>query len=220
MSLGWAQLRQQARSLESQTENLFHSYSSLVSPSLPLKPSDDEVRLEQQIQEILHKRETTIASLSRTLESESGVNSSAAKLQNLVRHKEILTDHNKEFQRIKNNIHSARERASLLSNVRNDIDQFHSASREDAEFLLDERNRLDNSHNMADSVLSQAYAINQSFADQRAMLGNINRRVMYAASQIPGINTIISKINTRKKRDSVILAVLISICFLLVIYFR
>ncbi|KAF8422078.1 snare region anchored in the vesicle membrane C-terminus-domain-containing protein [Tirmania nivea] len=220
MSLGWAQLRQQARSLESQTESLFHSYSSLVSSSLPLKPSDDEVRLEQQIQEILRKRETTIASLSRTLEAESAVNSSAAKLQNLVRHKEVLTDHNKEFQRIKNNIHSARERASLLSNVRNDIDQFHSASREDAEYLLDERNRLDNSHNMADSVLSQAYAINQSFADQRAMLGNINRRVMYAASQIPGINTIISKINTRKKRDSIILAVLISICFLLVIYFR
>ena len=38
-----------------QTENLFHSYSSLVSSSIPLKPSDDEVRLEQQIQEILRK---------------------------------------------------------------------------------------------------------------------------------------------------------------------
>lgn len=148
------------------------------------------------------------------------MNSSAAKLQNLVRHKEVLTEHNKEFQRIKNNLHSARERASLLSNVRNDINQFHSASREDAEYLLDERNRLDNSHNMADSVLSQAYAINQNFADQRAMLGNINRRVMHAASQIPGINTIISKINTRKKRDSIILATLISICLLLILYFR
>lgn len=73
---------------------------------------------------------------------------------------------------------------------------------------------------MADSVLSQAYAINQNFADQRAMLGNINRRVMHAASQIPGINTIISKINTRKKRDSIILALLISFCFLLFLYFR
>ncbi|KAF8474732.1 snare region anchored in the vesicle membrane C-terminus-domain-containing protein [Kalaharituber pfeilii] len=220
MASGWAQLRQQARSLESQTEKLFQNYSSLASSSLPLNPSDEEVRMEQQIQDILQKRECTIASLSRTLESESAVNSSAAKLQNLVRHKEVLAEHNKEFTRIKNNIHSARERANLLSSVRNDIDQYHSSSREDADYLLDERRRLDNSHNMADSVLSQAYAINESFASQRAMLGNINRRVMHAASQIPGINTIISKINTRKKRDSIILGMLISLCFLMVIYFR
>lgn len=86
--------------------------------------------------------------------------------------------------------------------------------------MLDERRRLDNSHNMADSVLSQAYAINENFAHQRAMLGNINRRVMHAASQIPGINTIISKINTRKKRDSIILALLITICLMMVLYFR
>jgi len=220
MTTGWAQLRQQARSLETQTENLFHSYSSLVSSSVSIKPSDSEIRLEQQIQDVLRKRDTAITSLSRTLESESAVSSSAAKLQNLVRHKEVLTEHSKEFQRLKNNLHSARERASLLSNVRNDIDQFHSAAREDAEYLLNERNRLDNSHNMADNVLSQAYAINQSFADQRAMLGNINRRVVHAASQIPGINTIISKINTRKKRDSIVLAVLISFCLLMFIYFR
>jgi len=86
--------------------------------------------------------------------------------------------------------------------------------------MLDERDRLDRSHNVADSVLSQAYAIQTDFSSQRQLLGNINRRIMHSASQIPGINTIISKINTRKKRDSVILASLIAMCFLLLLWFR
>ena len=50
-----------------QTENLFHSYSSLVSPSVTIKPSDDELRLEQQIQDVLRRvRPIRISILSST----------------------------------------------------------------------------------------------------------------------------------------------------------
>jgi Golgi SNAP receptor complex protein 1 len=71
---GWAQLRQQLRSLESQvpfraemsgknsgltigqTESLFHTYSQFAStPNLPPKPSEDEQRAEAQIQDLLDK---------------------------------------------------------------------------------------------------------------------------------------------------------------------
>jgi len=73
---------------------------------------------------------------------------------------------------------------------------------------------------MADGVLAQAYAVNDSFGEQRLMLSNINKRIKQSAMQLPGINTLIGKINTRKKRDSVILACLISFCFLMLLYFR
>lgn len=86
--------------------------------------------------------------------------------------------------------------------------------------MLDERGRIDNSHNVADTVLSQAYAINADFGEQRARLVQLNRRAMYAASQIPGINTLISKINNRKRRDSVIMAALISFCMLMIFWLR
>lgn len=86
--------------------------------------------------------------------------------------------------------------------------------------MLDERDRLDRSHNIADSVLSQAYAVNEDFMGQRQMLQSINRRIAHSASQVPGINAIVAKINTRKKRDSVILAGLIAMCFLMVLWFR
>lgn len=86
--------------------------------------------------------------------------------------------------------------------------------------MLDERNRIDNSHDVADGVLSQAYAIHADFGDQRARLSHINKRILSTAAKIPGINTLVGKISTRKRRDSIIMAALIAFCFLMVLYFR
>jgi len=86
--------------------------------------------------------------------------------------------------------------------------------------MLSERSRIDDSHRMADGVLSQAYAINENFASQRETLASINRRIVGAASQLPGINTLMNRISSKKRRDAIILAVFIAVCFLLMIYFR
>jgi len=85
--------------------------------------------------------------------------------------------------------------------------------------MLDERRRLDNSHNMTDSVLSQAYAINESFGLQRETLTSINRRIVGAASQVPGINSLIGRIGTKKRRDGIILGSFIAFCFLVFFWF-
>ncbi|KAH0562116.1 hypothetical protein GP486_003192, partial [Trichoglossum hirsutum] len=184
MGTGWPQLRQQARSLETQTENLFHTYSQFATLSkIPPKPSESEERIESQLQDILQRRETLISQLARLLDSESTLTSSALKQNNLSRHREILHDHRRELHRLKTTISDARARANLLSTVRSDIDAYHSnnPAAAEAEYMLDERRRIDNSNNMADSVLSQAYAVNESFGVQREMLANVNRRIVGAA---------------------------------------
>ena len=84
--------------------------------------------------------------------------------------------------------------------------------------MLDERNRIDRSHSVADGVLSQAYAINESFGTQREMLANVNRRIVGAASQVPGINSLIGRIGAKKRRDGIILGSFIGVCFLLVFF--
>lgn len=166
-----------------------------------------------------------MGALSRLLDSEAAFASSATKLQNLSLHRSTLADHRREFTRLRGVIADARSRGNLLSSVRDDISAFRSAARleegrSEADYMLDERERLDHSHSVADSVLSQAYAVNEDFMGQRQMLQGINRRIMHSASQVPGINAIVAKINTRKKRDSVILAGLIATCFLMVLWFR
>ncbi|KAF3939514.1 hypothetical protein ABW19_dt0208038 [Dactylella cylindrospora] len=218
----WGQLRQQARNLETQTDKLFQAYSSYTfNPAR--QPTEDEIRLESELQEIFSKRDAVVASLSRTLDSDSAAASSATKLQNVLRHKEILSDHRKEYQRIKSAITQARNHSNLLSSVRDDIHQYRSGNIDptrEAEYRLDERDRIDNSHRMADAALATAYAVNDEFRQQTVMLSSINRRIKGAAMQIPGINTLIGKINTRKKRDSVILACLIAVCFLMLLWIR
>ncbi|EGE04840.1 transporter GOS1 [Trichophyton equinum CBS 127.97] len=220
---GWAQLRQQARSLETQTESLFHSYAQYASMSqLPSKPSEDENRLEAQIQDILSRRETLTSQLSRLLDSESALTASALKQNNLSRHREVLLEHRQELKRLKATISDTRDRVNLLSNVRSDIDAYRASNPAGAEadYMLEERGRLDNSHNMMDSVLSQAYAVNESFGFQRETLASINRRIVGAASQIPGVNNLINKISAKRRRDGIILGTFIGICCLMVFFFR
>ena len=84
--------------------------------------------------------------------------------------------------------------------------------------MLDERSRIDNSHSIADGVLSQAYAINESFGVQRETLASINRRIVGAASQVPGINGLMARIGAKKRRDGIILGGFIALCFLVLFF--
>lgn len=133
----------------------------------------------------------------------------------------MLQDHRRELSRLNSNIADARNRANLLSNVRSDIDAYRSANpaQAEADYMLDERRRIDNSHNIADSVLSQAYAVNENFNLQRESLANIQRRIVGAASQVPGINSLMARIGTKKRRDGIILGSFIAFCFLMFLWF-
>ncbi|KAI5288601.1 hypothetical protein KEM54_005090 [Ascosphaera aggregata] len=182
---GWAQLRQQTRTLEAQ-------------------------------------RDVLISQLARLLDTESTFTASALKQNNLARHKEVLADHRNELRRINASIAETRDRVNLLSNVRSDINAYRSANpgQAEADYMLEERGRLDNSHNMMDNTLSQAYAVNESFSMQRETLSSINRRIVGAASHIPGMNALIGKISAKRRRDGIILGSFIGFCCLMVFWFR
>jgi Golgi SNAP receptor complex protein 1 len=213
---GWTQLRQQARTLETQTDNLFHTYSQFSTvANIPPKPSDDERQTEKKIEELLEKREAIVAQLSRLLDSEAPLTSSALKQNNLALLREKLSAHKRDLTRLRSTLQQARDRANLLTNVRSDINEYRANNPEaaEAEYMLGERNRVDNSNNMADSILSQAYAVNDSFIAQRETLASINRRITMAASQVPGLNSLIGRISAKKRRDGIIMGCFIAFCF-------
>ncbi|KAK2592846.1 protein transport protein gos1 [Conoideocrella luteorostrata] len=221
-SAGWAQLRQQARTLETQTENLFHTYSQFSSATnIPPKPTDEERTTESKIEELLDKRDSTISQLSRLLDSETTLTSSALKQNNLSLLREKLLAHRRDLNRLRSTLQHARDKANLLTNVRSDIDEYRANNPEaaEADYMLGERNRIDNSHDMADSVLSQAYAVNESFMLQRETMANINRKITMAASKVPGMSSLINRISARKRRDGIIMGSFIAFCFLMFFWF-
>lgn len=150
---------------------------------------------------IAPQRESIISQLARLLDSEASLTSSALKQNNLSLLREKLSSHKRDLIRLRANLQQARDRANLLTNVRSDIDQYRANNPEaaEADYMLNERNRIDNSHNMTDSVLSQAYAVNDSFNLQRETLSSINRRITMAASQVPGLNSLIGRISARRE---------------------
>ncbi|CAJ2501787.1 Uu.00g046400.m01.CDS01 [Anthostomella pinea] len=219
---GWAQLRQQARNLESQTETLFHTYSQYSAvANIPPKPSTEEKDTEAKLEDILDKRDNVVNQLARLLDSEASLTSSALKQNNLSLLREKLAEHRRDLRRLRSRLEDARNKVNLLSNVRDDIETYRANNPEaaEAEYMLDERNRIDNSHNMVDSVLSQAYATSESFSVQRETLANINRKITMAASQVPGMNSLISRISARKRRDGFIMGGFITFCFLFFWFF-
>lgn len=72
---------------------------------------------------------------------------------------------------------------------------------------------------MADGVLSQAYAVQENFGLQREMLGGISRRITGAAAQVPGINGLMQRIGSKRRRDGIILGAFIAFCFLVLWWF-
>lgn len=170
----------------------------------------------------LKQREEVIGQLSRILDSESALAPSALKQNNLARDRSILRDHREEFERIKDAITNARNQVNLLSEVRSDIDSYRPSNTADAEaeYMLGERDQLNQSHSAINGVLSQAYAINESFGIQRETLGRINQRILGAASRVPGVNMLMSKISAKKRRDAIILGVFVGVCFLVVWWLR
>lgn len=156
--------------------------------------------------------------MNRSIESET--NPSTTQLHHYQRHSEVLSEQRTMFERLRNTIQNERNSLNLLSSVRTDIETHRAPRQTEEEYMLNERQRIDNSHNIADSILAQAYETREEFMRQRATLAGVQRKLTNALGRIPGINTVIAKVNTRKKRDSLILASLITFCVLLLLLLR
>jgi len=120
----------------------------------------------------------------------------------------------RELKRTKANVKHTLDQVNLLSGVRNDIDAYKSSA---ADSLLAERNRIDSSHNMTDDIIEQAYETRSEFSRQRASLANINTRIVHVIGTMPGINNLVSMIKSRRRRDSIIMGVVIGVCTIIIL---
>ncbi|CCG82676.1 Vesicle transport v-SNARE protein superfamily [Taphrina deformans PYCC 5710] len=186
MAKTWGTLRAEQRLLEHQTETLLSSAS----------PAREE------LDSILAQRRTVLEDLARVLEEQV---SPGNKLQHLNRHREIQQEHEEAASRVLQKSKEQKDRENLLGDVNEDIKKWKGNAAGEEAYMLDERARIESSHTMADSVLAQAYATRDEFNLQKLSLQNIGQRISASSQKIPGMNTLLNKINTRQKRNSVIL---------------
>lgn len=222
----FAQTRAQALHLEKQTDALLSKFSGFQHTSATLA-SEEEAAVDAAINDILEKRQAVVAALAKIAELDLTL--STSKLQQLQRHREILGEHRGVYHRIREAIKDDRNRNNLLFLVRSDIDAHKqrtvassaaAASAQDAHgYINDERVRADNANSFAERLLQQAYNTRDELFTQRNYLQNAQLTMMSTIQTVPGLNILISKINTRRKRDTVIVATVIAVCIILLVFY-
>lgn len=213
-------VRGQAISLETQTESLLSKYSTYAQTTSS-EQSLQEKKIDNQIETILHRRQEVIDSLNKIANDN---NISATKLTQLQRHKEILNLHWKNFQNIRSSIQQERNRLNLLFSVKNDIAQDNSTSSRTNEinnaneYIQNESRRIDQSHNILDKLITQAWETREQFSSQSSMLHSANNRILGTLHRIPGLNQIITRIGIRRRKNTIILALVTTICILILFF--
>ncbi|EPQ30429.1 uncharacterized protein PFL1_01955 [Pseudozyma flocculosa PF-1] len=239
-STSWDALRRKTRNLESTIDARLTTYSQLASKiarsaedsgggrHMALDMSgggggagtagDDEAELERELDDLLGQLSSSVDALTAVLDDPTQPPTSS-QLHAVQRHREVLMDFTRDLRRSKTNVRHARDRRDLLGSVREDIDAYKAQHASDADALLAERGHIDNSHQMMDRTLEQAYATRAEFGEQRTALEGISSRMGGAATQVPGLNSVITMIGRRRRRDSVIMGVLIGTCTVLLLMF-
>ncbi|NXX19371.1 GOSR1 protein, partial [Podargus strigoides] len=236
-----ADLRKQARQLENELDLKLVSFSKLCtsysstrdgrrdrysSDTTPLLNGSSQDRMFEtmavEIEQLLGKL-TGINDKMAEYTNSAGVPSlNAALMHTLQRHRDILQDYTHEFHKTKANFLAVRERENLLGSVRKDIESYKSGSgvnNRRTELFLKEHEHLRNSDRLIEETISIAMATKENMTSQRGMLKSIQSKMNTLANRFPAVNSLIQRINLRKRRDSLILGGIIGICTILLLLY-
>uniref|UniRef100_A0A3Q2Y5Q3 Golgi SNAP receptor complex member 1 n=1 Tax=Hippocampus comes TaxID=109280 RepID=A0A3Q2Y5Q3_HIPCM len=223
-------LRKQARQLENELDLKLVSFSKLctsynssrdgrrgdTSDTTPLLNNSTQDRMfdtmSVEIEQLLAKLTAVNDKMAEYTNGPGTASLNAALMHTLQRHRDILQDYTHEFHKTKGNFLAIREREDLLGSVRKDIETYKSGSgvnNRRTELFLKEHEHLRNI----------AMATKENMTSQRGMLKSIQSRVNTLANRFPAINSLIQRINLRKRRDSLILGAVIGVCTILLMLY-
>ncbi|CAD1468768.1 unnamed protein product, partial [Heterotrigona itama] len=194
-------LRRQARHLENEIDAKLVAFSKLGVNSGSKLVNTDEVPLldeEHVFENMASEIEALLSKLFSINERMSKLQpNGAAMLHTMQRHKDILKDYKLEFNKIRNNFAARRDREDLLGNVRKEID----------------------SDRLLNDQISIAMETRDHLMTQRQTFKRIQTRLNDISNRFPAVNSLVQRINLRKRRDSLILGLIIGFCtFLMLLY--
>ncbi|UJR36063.1 hypothetical protein I4U23_028799 [Adineta vaga] len=221
----WEDLRKQARQHENEIDAKLMSFSKLCSnyvahdqidPATTAPSSFEGMSME--IEKLLERLSDINKRMSDVVPSLLGPNSAAT--HTLQRHHEILQDYRREFERTKANIRNFKNREDLLMNTNaNNSDMATGLSSRRQDLYLREMNHLNSSHKLIDTNLEMASAIKKDLSDQRRYLLNITTKINSIANRFPLVNNVLQKIKMKKRKDSLVLGIVIAVCVIILLLY-
>ncbi|XP_050441096.1 Golgi SNAP receptor complex member 1 [Adelges cooleyi] len=225
----WEDLRKQARRLESEIDSMLVSLSK-ISTNNPMMYGDDESQLllsddrfdtaTSEIEELLTKLNVVNDKMGEW-NTNSGHSNVSQNMHTVQRHRDILQDYTKEFQKIQSNVRARREREDLLHSVRQDIDGYKNSGTKNRrmDLYVKEHDHIRNSDRLVSDQISIAMETREHLVSQRHHFKRLQSRLHDLSSRFPALNTLVQKINMRKKRDSLIVAGVVVVCTFVILFY-
>ncbi|XP_024222247.1 Golgi SNAP receptor complex member 1 isoform X2 [Bombus vosnesenskii] len=219
-AVDWEDLRRQARHLENEIDAKLVAFSKLgVNSGSKLVNGDEEPLLDEEhvFDNMASEIEALLAKLFSINERMSKLQpNGAAMLHTMQRHKDILKDYKLEFNKIRNNFDARRDREDLLGSVRKEIDVTGLNRRE---MYMKENQHIHNSDHLLNDQISIAMETRDHLMTQRQTFKRIQTRLNDISNRFPAVNSLVQRINLRKRRDSLIVGLIIGFCtFLMLLY--
>ncbi|XP_075745882.1 golgi SNAP receptor complex member Gos28 isoform X3 [Rhipicephalus microplus] len=220
----FSDLRKQARHLENEIDLKLVSFSKLGTGfgSRELKNERDHMfeTMTLEIEQLLSKLGEVNDQMSQ-VQTSSGAAPSTTVLHTLQRHRDILQDYVREFHKTRTNVQAHRERDLLLGSVRKDIDSYKNSSslNRRSEGYLKEHEHLKSSDRMVHDQINIAIRTKDELLSQRNALKAIQTKMTTLANRFPMINSLVQRVNLRKRRDSIILGLVIGTCTVLLLLY-
>ncbi|EEC11247.1 golgi SNAP receptor complex member, putative [Ixodes scapularis] len=226
-------LRKQARHLENEIDLKLVSFSKLGTglgsrdvksdglDTAPLLSSDHMFEtMTLEIEQLLSKLGDVNDQMSQGQQLPFGQHApgGATVVHTLQRHRDILQDYAREFQKTRANVQAQRQRDLLLGSVRKDIESYKNSSslsrRSDG--FLKEHEHLRNSDRMVHDQINIAMRTKDELMIR---VGEFVHVLNDDDDRFPMINSLVQRINLRKRRDSIILGLLIGTCTVLLLLY-
>ncbi|CAH1118732.1 unnamed protein product [Phaedon cochleariae] len=220
-ALSYEDLRKQARQLENEIDLKLVAFSKLgAGIKSPVSSNADTVPLlsgEDTFETMSLEIEDLLSRLTQVNErlSEQPV-SGAAMLHTLQRHREILADLAREYRKTNSLREIQRQREDLLGNSESFRTDGVNNRRD---IYLKENQHIHNSDRLVNEQISIAMETREHLTSQRQSLKRLQTRFNDISNRYPLINSLIQRINLRKRRDSIILGLVISLCTILLLIY-
>ncbi|CAH1114992.1 unnamed protein product [Psylliodes chrysocephalus] len=219
--LSYEDLRKQARQLENEIDLKLVAFSKLGAgiktpnashpDTIPLLSGDDTFEaMSIEIEELL----TKLSNINERL-SEQPV-TGAAMMHTLQRHKDILADLSRDYRKTNSLRESQRQREDLLRGS----ESFRADGVNNRrDIYLKENQHVHNSDRLVNEQISIAMETREHLTTQRQTFKRLQTRFNDISNRYPVINSLIQRINIRKRRDSIILGLVVSFCTIIMLIY-
>mmetsp|Transcript_6978 Transcript_6978/g.13955 ORF Transcript_6978/g.13955 Transcript_6978/m.13955 type:complete len:223 (+) Transcript_6978:100-768(+) len=213
----WADLRRSAKAQESALESTLARYARLdVDAGDPEFVSDGERDLERDAEGLLRSLSDSVDSLVSCTAADRPA-TSAAQIQRI---REILRDQTAVFRTAQRRLRERREALSLQKFMARGTGPGGSADRDAESLLMREGESIHNATNAAAAIIDQASAVHGELLSQRRRFMGTTDRLVDMGRRVPGVNTLIRRIQDKRTRDNTILALVIAVCICLILWYE